>query len=146
MKAYRERISSRVTGWLGVCLLLLAMPFYNLTSSKDLLPPEIMEQWQELKTSSPESSEVAELLAEGERIILHLQELEELQEEQEQSPAEGTDQRFLRLQERFVDLLRQVEMMRVASQSDDELEELRSRFLLEREQLTQKTKSLENST
>ncbi len=130
----------------GSLLLLLAISSLSAAGKpREALPVDLLEQWQKIKSESPDTGRVTDLLAEGERIILRLQELEDLRHDPQNPPGENFNQRVQQLQDRFKDLLRRIEMARVVRLPDGEIQAMRDRYEQERAQLQIETRALEDS-
>ncbi|RJP75410.1 MAG: hypothetical protein C4524_11875 [Candidatus Zixiibacteriota bacterium] len=130
--------------WGCAVLLLLSLALTAQGRPREALPADLLEQWHQLKAQGSDQGRTAELLAEGERIILRLEELDDLRRDPKNASS-SLDQRVLQLQDRFRDLLRRLEMTRVSQLSRGELQAMRDRYDRERAQLELETRALEDS-
>ncbi|MFH1862262.1 MAG: tetratricopeptide repeat protein, partial [bacterium] len=102
-------------------------------------------QWNKIRSESPDTGRIAELLVEGEKIIQRLQELEDLRKDPQKSSREDFFQRIASLQERFKYLLFNIEMTRLTTLPEGEVEGMRSRYISEKQQLLDKIRALEDT-
>lgn len=109
------------------------------------LPADLFEQWQKTKAQNPDTGRVAELVAEGDRIIQRLQELNDLRSLPKNPAAAGLNQRIEELQDQFRGLLQRLEMARLAQLPADEVKAMRARYEQERLHLLSETRALEDT-
>jgi len=109
------------------------------------LPADLSEPWQKIKAQNADTGRVAELIAEGDRIILRLQELNDLRSLPKNPDAAGLNQRIEQLQDQFRGLLQQLEMARMAQLPDDELKTMRTRYEQEQQRLMAEVCAIEDS-
>ena len=126
-------------------LLLVCSAAASKAAPQQPLPADLLEQWQKIRAQCTDTAQVADLLAEGERIIQRLQELDELRRNPKDAQTSTFNQRVGQLQDRFRDLLRRLEMSRVAQLPDAELQAMKARYEQERLQLQAETRALEDT-
>ncbi len=147
MKSKRV-ISSKLLDLVVVCsaaCLLLLVAGATAAQSKEAIPADLLQRWNKLRAESPDTGQVADLLNEGERIITRLQELEDLRRDPEKASSKNYYQRVVRLQDRFKDLLRRIEMARLSTLPQEEIMAMRSRYEDERRRLEDEIVALEDS-
>jgi TolA-binding protein len=129
-----------------ITTLLSLLGFQNAAAqSGEAVPPDLLMRWQKFQADSPDTGKVADLLAEGERIVERLMELDDLRRDPNKPPGRDYQQRIVRLQDRFKDLLYKIEMARLASLPDDAVTAMQSRYDQERQQLEAEIVALEDS-
>ncbi len=139
---------SRISGialYVGVMLSLSLGSYAAIAQTGEVITSDLLMRWHNIQAQSPDTGKVADLLAEGERIIQRLQELESLRSNPNQPVGKSYYQRIVRLQDRFKDLLFHIEMARLSSLPTDEVKAMKADYEEERDRLAQEIVTLEDS-
>lgn len=143
---YRDLAKIRKSALICLALFWFLMAAVARASAPvEAIPADLLQRWHKARAESPDTGRVAELLDEGERVIMRLQELEDLRKDPEKTSGKNFYQRIVRMQERFKDLLRQIEMARLTTLPREEILAMRSRYEGERRSLESDIQAMEDS-
>ncbi len=117
----------------------------NPAWSKEPLPVYLSERWNTLRTQTPDSGKISDLVHLGEGILKELSELDAQRRDVKHINSDQFDQRIIHLQEQFVVIIRAIEIENVALMSIEDMQELKRRYNAERLDLQVLTRALEDS-
>ncbi|MCX6641315.1 MAG: tetratricopeptide repeat protein [bacterium] len=130
---------------IGITLILFTYCKSGAAAEKETVPTDLYMRWQAIRTQSADTTAIAGLLSEGDRVIQRLQELDALRRNPKTPTSRDYNQRVTQLRERFKDILYQIELARVSSLSDAQVSQMIDSYRQEQSQLEKDTRALEDS-
>jgi cellulose synthase operon protein C len=126
-------------------LILLALAINSYAAETATIPADLLQRWQDVRSNAVDTTAISALLAEGDRVVSRLQELDALRRDPKNPPSRDYQLRVTQLQERFKDILFKIELARVASLSDAEIQKMLDNYKQEQANLQKEARALEDS-